>query len=427
MKILFLTEKFPLPLDTGGNVRTFHLLCGLAARYDVTLLSTDSGGVSHEDRERIASICRAVHVIKVPAESPLRDAMALSRCIVSRDSFIVRRHFFHAFARKVRQLCEEEMATGKGFDVVHFNHLDTAPYCPYIPARVARVLDQHNVISNLVRSMLDTETNPVRQWILKREQRVIDAAERHLCSRMDRVLVCSADDERSLRGIGVKTPMQVVPNGVDLDYFSVTAPTQFAAELVFLGTMDYEPCERGVWYFCTEILPLLKSRLPQCRLTVVGKNPSERLLNLAREDGNVIFTGRVPDVRPLVQGAAVFIVPILSGSGTRLKILEAMAMGVPVVSTPIGAEGIDVRDGEDILLAATPQSFADAVLKLLGSAELRASLIRGGRKLVERQYGWPRIQRVLCEQYDEIVRETTRSNLRLHARGGALRALPSED
>ena len=164
--------------------------------------------------------------------------------------------------------------------------------------------------------------------------------------------------------MGVAGPLAVVPNGVDLDYFRAGAELATAPRLAFVGTLDYDPCERGLWYFCNEILPKIRAKLPGATFTAIGRNPSRRLLDLAGPERGIEFTGRVEDLRPHVQAARVFVVPLLSGSGTRLKILEAMAMGVPVVSTTIGAEGIDGVDGEHFRIADAPEAFAQAVLEL---------------------------------------------------------------
>jgi glycosyltransferase involved in cell wall biosynthesis len=168
---------------------------------------------------------------------------------------------------------------------------------------------------------------------------------------------------------------------------------------VFVGTLDYEPCEKGVWYFCREILPLIRRQMPQARFVAIGRHPSKRLRNLAASDPAIRLPGRVEDVRQHVWSAAVSVVPLLSGSGTRLKILEAMAMGSPVVSTSIGIEGIGARDRVHALIADDPQDFAAAALRVMSDRALAGRLAVSGRALVESRFGWPSVRRALLEGY----------------------------
>jgi glycosyltransferase involved in cell wall biosynthesis len=224
--------------------------------------------------------------------------------------------------------------------------------------------------------------------------------EPEVCAEMDRCLVCSDADATFLEELGVPERAAVIPNGVDLEYFTPLAqPPAKRDTMAFLGAIDYDPCEKAVWYCCQEILPLIRREQPEIRFTVVGRNPSARLRAFAAADPALQLTGRVEDVRPHVQSAAVFIVPLLSGSGTRLKILEAMAMGVPVVSTSIGIEGLDAVHGKHAWIADEPEALAAGVLHLMRNVDAAESLRREGRRLVEDHYGWPAVRGKLLDEY----------------------------
>lgn len=399
MNLLFVTEKFPYPLDTGGNVRTYHLLRGLASECAVTLVTSDCGDVDARDVNHVASFCRRVILAKTKAPPAWHDAAMLARSLFNRDPVVVARRHRASVADILRQQFLERQGTD-GFDVVYLNHLDAAVYLPLVPPGLRVVLDEHNVVTNQVRSMAATEENFLRRWVLRRDIARLASYEARIADQMDLCLACSEPDAGALRVLGVRTRIAVVPNGVDTAYFrpdpgpaSPASPTA-----VFVGTLDYEPCERGVWHFCTEILPRLRRGSPGFRFVVVGRNPSARLRNLAAEDTGIILTGRVDDVRPHLKAAQVCVVPLLSGSGTRLKILEAMAAGTPVVSTAIGAEGIDVVSGHDIWIADDPAEFAARVLQLMADAEQARRMREAARILVEEKYSWEKARKSLLEE-----------------------------
>jgi polysaccharide biosynthesis protein PslH len=325
--------------------------------------------------------------------------------------FVLTRHASSSIQREVRAMfgASTDWAPGskmpktRPFDVVHFNHLDAALYESMIPSGVLRVLDEHNVVLNQVGTAINHEERWIRRQVLKHERKKLAEFEPWLCNRMNRCLVCSYADSCYLKGLGVETPLTVVPNGVDLTYFSPTDTPVGSRDIVFVGTLDYDPCEKGVWFCCTKILPCLRREVPELRFVVVGRNPSSRLRALARTDSGIMLAGRVDDVRPYVKAARVFVVPLLSGSGTRLKILEAMAMGVPVVTTTVGVEGIDAVAGEHLLVADKPDQFAGAVLSLIRDPNSSRALATRGRRLVESKYGWGPICDGLLREYGSLL------------------------
>jgi sugar transferase (PEP-CTERM/EpsH1 system associated) len=382
VRILFISDQFPYPLDTGGNVRTYHLLRGLAAAHEVVLVSATRAGLEAEHIDAVRQYVSEVHLVARPAGGPVRELLSLVRSLVRGTPFLIERHRNDALQRQVDALTGEQK-----FDAVHFNHLDAAMYGAHMQG-ILRILDQHNVVTNQARTTLAAETSLLRRAVLRFDLPRLTRSERDLCNTMQACLVCSDDDARWLSALGVRTGSVVVPNGVDLSFFQAARVLASEPRLMFVGTLDYDPCEKGVWYFCNEILPLIRARLPEARFVAVGRNPSARLRAMAGPERGIEFTGRVEDLRPLVHQSRVFVVPLLSGSGTRLKILEGMAMGVPVVSTSIGAEGIVGVDGEHLRIADDPRAFAQAVLELLRDDPLAQRLRARGRELVERHYSW---------------------------------------
>jgi glycosyltransferase involved in cell wall biosynthesis len=198
---------------------------------------------------------------------------------------------------------------------------------------------------------------------------------------------------------GVGVPIRIVPNGVDTDFFTPGTDPVDPNRLVFTGAIDYRPNTDGVLYFCAEILPRIHAAEPGATFAIVGRTPPRQVRRLAHR---VLVTGTVPDVRPWMRQAAVFVVPLRVGSGTRLKILEAMATGCAVVSTSLGCEGLEVAPGEDILIGDTPETFAEQVVRCLRDPDLRAQLGARGRALVERRYRWEAIGEELAAFYQEL-------------------------
>ena len=397
MRILFVTQKFPYPLDNGGNVRSYNLLRGLAQEHEVTLLATDSGDVLEEHLLALRPFCREIRLVRVRKTGLFGSAILFARSLVGAAPFVLLRHTERGVHREIRSIFA---AKERAFDAVHFNHLDTTLYEPDVPPGVLRIVDEHNVVANQVKTTLPAETRFPHKLILRHELPKLSAFEARVCNLMDLCLVCSDDDEKALRELGVVSPIAVIPNGADLEYFRpLSMRPAGSREITFVGTLDYDPCEKGVWYCCTQILPLIRQQVPDIRFVVVGRNPSRRLRDLAAADANIVLTGRVEDIRPHVQRAGAFVVPLLSGSGTRLKIIEAMAMGVPVISTTVGAEGIAARSGVHLHIADDPASFSRAVIHVLQDSQDASSLSNHARALVENQYGWPAICRALLKSY----------------------------
>lgn len=395
MKVLFVTERFPLPLDNGGNVRTYHVLHGLCREHRVTLVSgAPPNGV---DESTIRERCAAVHLVQEGRRGPGHEVLTLMRSMAAGSSFLLDRHYNRRLHETVRKA-----STRNDFDVIHLNHLDAMLHLPHdaMPRHV--ILDAHNVVSNQAITTLRSEKSSLRRLLLRRDIGRLQATEGKLAASATRVLVCSHADENHLYKLAPGAAVSVVPNGVDLEYFSMLSPPAAQNTVIFVGAMDYDPCDRAMRYFCAEILPRVRQRQKDVRIVIVGRNPSVHLQRIAAHDSSVILAGRVPDVRVVAATAAVSVVPLLSGSGTRLKILEAMAMGIPVVTTTIGLEGIEASHSVHCLVADDPQEFADAVGRLLEDRASSARMAKAARSLVVEKYSWESIANKLLHTYRNL-------------------------
>ncbi len=360
MKILWVKTGKLLPVDTGGKIRSYNILRKLAGRHELTFLSY-YGGRRDEAYER--EICEHLTGTKV-IYTATRDATTLERNLLylrrlpSRAPFGVTKFLSHEVQRLLAQWLNE----GR-FDVAVCDFLGSTLNFPRKSATPV-ALFQHNVESILWGRHAEHEANPIRRIAFKLEAAKMLRYERAAVGRFDHVIAVSEYDRQQMKTMTDPARISVVPTGVDLQQYSAAAGESAAEPVViFLGSMDWEANVDGVIYFCREIWPQVKRAAPEARFRIVGRNPDQRIKQLASDDIEV--TGRVPSVIEHLRQAAVFVVPLRIGGGTRLKIYEAMAMRKAVVSTAIGAEGLDVNHGRDILLADDPQTFADSVIELL--------------------------------------------------------------
>ena len=360
MKILWVKTGKLVPVDTGGKIRSYNILRKLAGRHEVTFLSY-YGGRRDEAYER--EICEHLPGTKV-IYTATRDATALERNLLYLRRLPLGAPFgvTKFLSRETQRLLSQWLNEGR-FDVAVCDFLGSTLNFPRKSATPV-ALFQHNVESILWRRHAEHEANPIKRIAFKLEAAKMLRYERAAVARFDHVIAVSEYDRQQMKTMTDPSRISVVPTGVDLRQYQAAAGESATEPVViFLGSMDWEANVDGVTYFCREIWPRVKRAAPEARFRVVGRNPDQRVKQLA--SGDIEVTGRVESVIEHLREAAVFVVPLRIGGGTRLKIYEAMAMRKAVVSTTIGAEGLDVNHGRDILLADDPQTFADYVIELL--------------------------------------------------------------
>ncbi|MDD5020326.1 MAG: glycosyltransferase [Candidatus Omnitrophica bacterium] len=398
MNILFVAPRLPVPADTGAKIRTLNILKQIvAAGHKVAFLSFVFGPQKQGRAELEKLGCR---VAVVPHEDCLGPG-AVIQALMKRLPLSAAKYRVSAMAREIVRMIKEEK-----IDMVHFDHIHMGQYADVCPGKPT-VVDEHNVECLILKRLYGRERNHLKKAIYHREYMLMAALERRICKKAFRVFVVSEEDKRNLQeaaGGGVRA--EVIPNGVDVEYFR--PPVDQAAcrpedSLVFTGSMDWLPNSDALEYFCRDVLPLIWQKKPDVAFYVVGKNPGPSILKLGQADKRIIVTGSVADVRPYVERAKVFVVPLRIGGGTRLKILEAMSMRKAIVSTTLGAEGIEIRDGQNIVLADTPQDFADKVCRLLDDESERSVLGESGRELVKERYDWRVVGRKLNEALMDLA------------------------
>jgi polysaccharide biosynthesis protein PslH len=398
MRILWLNVGGLWPLNTGGRQRSFHIISELAQRHRVTVLTTHGAG---DDAAGLAANlpgCQAVQ--SIPYSLPKRDsagfALALLRSWLSPLPVTLWKWRIAALRREVRRLLSPETTD---LCIVDFLYAQ-----PNLPRRVPvpTVLFEHNAEYLIWKRLCDAEKNPVKRALLEIEWRKLRRAEGRACMEAALTLAVSENDRAALAAAAPRARIEAIPTGVDTSYFHPNGTRQAAAKLVFTGSMDWYPNEEGILYFIDSILPLIRRDLPEASLTVVGRNPTAKLR--AAAGPAVHITGTVEDVRPFVGEAAVYVVPLRLGGGTRIKIFEALAMGKAVVSTRIGAEGLPLTSGKHFIEADEPEDFARAVVTLVRDAERRKALEQAGRRLVEERYSWRQAAREFETRCEEVIR-----------------------
>jgi sugar transferase (PEP-CTERM/EpsH1 system associated) len=403
MRILWLKADLLLPLDKGGKLRTWHLLRHLKGQHDVTYVSFGDPDESSEQRARMREVAdQVVTVSRVDApKGSMRFLAGAAWRLLDPLPYAVGRYRSRAYLRQVDALLAE-----RPFDLIVCDFLPPAVNLRW-PLPCPAVLFTHNVEAEIWRRYAETTPSRAMRGLYSVQHRRMRRFEGSALGRFDAVLAVSAADRDTFGRLypgAARGPVRVVPTGVDSEFFSPTPSRPAARSLVFTGSMDWLPNEDAMIFFCREILPRIRAEEPDVSLTIVGRSPTPAVKRLADLPG-VTVAGRVDDVRPYIGPAAVYVVPLRIGGGTRLKIFEAMAMGKAIVSTVVGAEGLPVTPGEHLAIENEPARFASAVLRLLRDVPWRRQLEAAGRRLVAGHYDWASAGRQLHDVLTRVAQQ----------------------
>ena len=386
MRILWVKVGGLWPLNTGGRLRSFHILSELSRRHRITLLTTHFPEEDlHALRELLPRCERIESFPYVPAKwRSARFPAVLLRSWFSPLPVDLWKYRVAALRQEVARLL-----AAQAVDLCVADFIFAVPNVPF-GGQVPVVFFAHNVEHMILKRLSRNADRAWQQALLELEWRKMRRCEAEACRRARLTIAVSPLDRDVLAAMAPGANVCAVPTGVDVSYFTPHEGPETPDRLVYVGSMDWHPNEDAILYFMDVILPLIRHERPTATLTVVGRNPSRRLRNAAAEAG-VQLTGTVEDIRPFVAEAAVVVVPLRVGGGTRLKIFEALAMGKAVVSTTIGAEGLPLTDGAHFVRADEPAAFASAVAALLRDPARRRVLGAAGRRLVEERYSWAQV------------------------------------
>lgn len=400
-RILVLAPQLPVPPQAltgsvqGTTIRNFNLIAGLARRHEVDLATFLAPGNATETVDLLTPYCR--RVLALP--QPVRRLSERGRDTLIKAAPDMALRLLSA---EMDARLGELIRAGGPYDVLQVEGIEMSPYMPGIRREAAWegkrpfvVYDDHNAEYVLQQRAFLTDARRPRRWIAAAyslvQWRKLAGYERAVCRAADRVVAVSEVDRTALLRLDPALDVTVVPNGVDLDFNRPGAvppqPDMGPRALVFTGKMDYRPNIDAVTWFVDAVFPLIRQAAPDARFYIVGQQPHPRVAALAEQPG-IVVTGRVPDTRPYIAGAAVYVIPLRIGGGTRLKVLEAMALGQAIVSTRLGCDGFPFTDGKEVAYGDTPEAFARQVLDLLADRPRAAALGRTARAFVEAHYGW---------------------------------------
>lgn len=398
MRLLNITNQVPYPLISGAPLRTYNILRRLARDYEVYLAAFTETEEQREELAHLLHICREVVTVR---RKSLKEAMHFGKVLTSLlqgEPPEIRLAFSEDLAREIQRLVDRV-----DFDVVLIEHGSMGMYLEALPSRLRKraVWVLHDI--DFDKFMRIAHITPrkgakMRAWI---HAKMMRRWQPQLASLFGFCVTMSEADRRLLLSANGSLRVGVSPNGVDTNRYRPLPDESTAAEILFVGNMGYEPNADAAVYFCEEVLPLIRRRVPDVKVWIVGIEPGSSVTRLA---GNGVFiTGGVPDVSFYYKRSKVCVVPLRAGSGTRLKILEAMALGRPVVSTSMGCEGLSVVDGENLLIADDNKLFAEQVVRLLTDSELRARIARNARQFVTASYDWDVIAEKLMNDLRQVA------------------------
>ena len=394
MKILWVKSDLLHPTTKGGHIRTLEMLKRIATRHEIHYVAFEDNP-DGEGKRLSPEYCSKVYTVthRPPPRTSVAFVAQLARGVFSNLPVPIFRYRSSRMARLLAEIIGKE-----NFDSIVCDFITPSVNFPSLSSCV---VFEHNVETVLWRRHAQNARNRIERLYLNLQARRMFRYEGDVCRAARHVIAVSGEDASQLREMFGIDLVSSIPTGVDVDYFTPRdiSPRQ---GLVFVGSMDWLPNIDGMRWFCQDVLPLIRARRPDCRLSIVGRSPTREILRLADRDPLIEVTGTVPDVRPWLWKAALSIVPLRIGGGTRMKIYEAMAARTPVVSTTIGAEGLEVNPARDICIADDAEAFAGECLRLLAGDDLRDSIASAAWNLVEREFGWDRIARrfeAILEKY----------------------------
>jgi len=399
MKILFVTYGLPYPPDSGGRIHDFNILKNISKHHSVLLLSLLEFPDEVNNIPKLEKYCDLVDVVLMKHRSLWQHFKGVLRCLLVGQPIATHDYYYSDMADKIR-----EVVAGSDIDIVQMENSFLAPYIKAVPdnSNCIKILSFHDLGSRQYRQMLFLKTGAIQKLLFLLKWILMLNWESKYARNFDHCTVVSPIENRVLKSSNPDLNVTTIPNGVETELLQPLPAALDCNTLLFVGTMGYPPNIDAVLYFCNEILPLIERRISNIKLLVVGNHPTSEIIKLGKRK-NVLVTGYVSDVIPYYNKVCITIIPLRAGGGTRLKIIESMALGRPVVSTRVGAEGLNVVDQKNIIIADTPSKFSEGVIRLLQDKNLREEISRNARQVVESNYDWQTINQKLVALYSNLL------------------------
>jgi polysaccharide biosynthesis protein PslH len=399
MQILFVATNLPVPPNSGQSMRSLSIIKALASSgHDLSFLSFASKN-RQEDLHPLSSFCHSIELLNREMKNLTLQANYSERVLslLKLECYSIERFRSTAMQEAIRAQLNRQR-----HDLIICDGIYSLANIP--KTRVPILLNCHNVEHVIIKRYAQLERNPIKKCYAIAESNLMRSAEQEGCRQVAGVMVCSEIDRKVLQTLRADLPMTVIPNVVDTDSIQPNSPGTADPILLFQGVMDWYPNRDAVEFFVRGILPEIRAKCPAARFVVAGRNPPTEFVDRFSSDTKIEFTGTVPDMRPHLASATIVVVPLRVGGGTRIKILEACAAGKPVVSTAVGAEGLELEPGKEILLADNPTEFAHVVSDLIQNPLQRKAIAESARRAV-------------VARYSQVTLKTKLDNLLAHSFG----------
>jgi len=394
LKILEITTRLPYPPTNGGKLVTFNIVKYLALRgHDITLICF---GDKVKKVPELEKYCKLIIIRK----NIKTNVMGLLFNLYLDVPYGPSKYHSRIIGKKINNIIKRN-----NYEIIHLDHLHTAYYGLFIKKKydLPVILQEHNVENMIMKRYYQNQKNIFIKFYAYLQYKKLYKYESKICEIFNRCFMLTKIDEKIIKDMNSNIKTSVVPAGVDTSYFYPIKVREEEFSLISVASMDWLPNIEAINWFCKEVLPLIKRKIQKIKLYIIGINPPNSIKSLA--NNNVIVTGFVEDVREYIAKGQVFIVPLKTGSGMRIKILNALAMAKAIVSTSIGCEGIEVTDGENIFIADSKEKFAEKIIYLLNNESERKRLGENGLKLVKKKYCWEKIVENIENEYKEIIKE----------------------
>jgi glycosyltransferase involved in cell wall biosynthesis len=400
LKVLFFSQRFPYPMDTGGKIRTGKLLEYLRQVFDVTLISNVESPKDDPYLGQVGKLCAEFYPVpwKEVKKYSFKFYLRVLAKMFSRYPISVSNDYSADLERTLLEVLQKSK-----YDLLICDFLQPSINCTKVTG-CPTLLFQHNVEAVIPRRHYEIATNPISKIFWWLQWRKMERYERATCQRFHGIVTVSESDKRILETHYGARNVFAIPTGVDTEFFSPGAEQTIDNSLVFTGSMDWLPNEDALLYFAKDILGKIKAKVPTVTLTVVGRNPSRYLQQELSQYPEIQVAGWVPDVRPYINSHAVYVIPLRIGGGTRIKAYEALAMGKAMVSTTVGVEGLPVRHREHLEIADTANDFAEAVVTLLKDRTRRTHLGNAARDFVRENFSWAKAGQTFAAICDRVVK-----------------------
>lgn len=409
MEILWLSHLVPYPPVGGVIIRSYNMLYQLSKHHDVHLIAFNQKALlptSKDVEESVAElkkICKSVTVLPIECEQGTcfgRYGVAF-KSIFSKLPYTINWLISDQMKKKVEYVLESNK-----IDIMHCDTISLVQFCSF-NKQIKHILNHHNIESDMMLRRSRKEKNIIKKLYFHIESIKLRKYEEKHCNQFDINITCSELDSSRLKKI-IGPPKKIIdiPNGVDVNYYYPMGNHKIPNSLCFCGGMNWYPNKSAIIFFVKEVWPILKKEIPDIRITIIGKNPPNYIKNIANDDQNLVITGFVDDIRHFVDKSMIFVCPIDDGGGTKIKILDALAMGKAIIANKIACEGIDVEDGISVLYASTPEDYVNKIKELLNNNKLMTALEVNGRKLIEHKYSYDSIGLKLNSIYESLIAQS---------------------